>query len=38
MTLVNELRDRFGVEPILRVIGVATSTFYGWLKQAAEQS
>jgi putative transposase len=38
MTLVNELRDRFGVEPILRVIGVATSTFYGWLKQAAEPS
>jgi hypothetical protein len=38
MTLVNELGDPFGVEPILRVIGVATSTFYGWLKQAAEPS
>jgi putative transposase len=38
MTLVNELGDPFGVEPILRIIGVATSTFYGWLKQAAEPS
>ena len=38
MTLVTELRDQFGVEPILRVIGIATSTFYGWLKQAAEPS
>ncbi|MFF0372426.1 MULTISPECIES: IS3 family transposase [unclassified Micromonospora] len=38
MRLVDELRDRFGVEPVLRVIGVATSTFYGWLAQAASPS
>jgi putative transposase len=36
VTLVDELRDRFGVEPILRVLGVAASTFYGWLERAAE--
>jgi putative transposase len=35
MTLVAQLRGRFGVEPILRVINVRTSTFYGWLKRAA---
>ena len=33
MTLVNELRDRFGVEPILRVINIRTSTYYGWVKR-----
>ncbi|MFI6782155.1 IS3 family transposase [Micromonospora sp. NPDC050276] len=38
MTLVDELRDRFGVEPVLRVIGVAVSTYYGWLVQAANPS
>ncbi|MDI5937360.1 MULTISPECIES: IS3 family transposase [unclassified Micromonospora] len=38
MTLVDELRDRFGVEPVLRVIGVAVSTYYGWLTQAANPS
>ncbi|UFN96254.1 IS3 family transposase [Micromonospora aurantiaca] len=38
MTLVDELRDRFGVEPVLRVIGVAASTYYGWLTQAANPS
>ena len=38
MTLVDELRDRFGVEPILRVIGVAVSTYYGWRAQAANPS
>ncbi|GAA2599722.1 hypothetical protein GCM10010435_93950 [Winogradskya consettensis] len=38
MTFVAELREWFGVEPILRVLGIATSTFYGWLKQAAEPS
>jgi putative transposase len=31
MTFVTEHRDRFGVEPILRVLEVPTSTFYGWL-------
>ena len=35
MTLVAQLRGRFGVEPILRVINVRTSTFYGWVKRAA---
>jgi transposase len=38
MTLVAELRDRFGAESIPRVLGIATSTCYGWLKQAAEPS
>jgi transposase InsO family protein len=36
MTLVNELRDRFGVEPILRVINVRTSTYYGWVKRQTD--
>jgi transposase InsO family protein len=31
MTLVSRLRGRFGVEPILRVLGVSVSTFYGWV-------
>jgi putative transposase len=30
MTFVDVHRDRFGVEPILRVLDIATSTFYGW--------
>ena len=34
MTLVDELRDRFGVEPILRVIGMAVLTYYDWVKRA----
>ncbi|MFG1780781.1 hypothetical protein ACGFIR_30885 [Micromonospora sp. NPDC049051] len=38
MTLVDELRDRFGAEPVLRVLNIATSTYYGWLAQAAEPS
>jgi len=33
MTFVSEHRDRFGVEPILRVLEIPTSTFYGWLAQ-----
>jgi putative transposase len=33
MSFVTEHRDRFGVEPILRVIQVPTSTFYGWVAQ-----
>jgi putative transposase len=33
MSFVAEHRDRFGVEPILRVLGVPTSTFYGWEAQ-----
>ncbi|TWP44962.1 hypothetical protein FKR81_40480 [Lentzea tibetensis] len=27
--LVSQLRGRFGVEPILRVLGIASSTYYG---------
>jgi transposase InsO family protein len=33
MSFVAEHRDLFGVEPILRVLEVPTSTFYGWLAQ-----
>jgi transposase InsO family protein len=35
MTLVNELKGRFGVEPILRVLRIASSTYYGWLAREA---
>lgn len=31
--MVEHLRDRFGVDPVLRVLGIAPSTFYGWLAQ-----
>jgi putative transposase len=33
MKLVQQLRDRFGVEPILRVLHVPSSTYYGWVAQ-----
>ena len=33
MSFVAEHRDRFGVEPILRVLGIPVSTFYDWLAQ-----
>jgi putative transposase len=33
MRFVDDNRDLFGVEPILRVVEVAPSTFYGWLAQ-----
>jgi putative transposase len=33
MSFVGEHRDRFGVEPILRVLEVPVSTFYGWEAQ-----
>ncbi|MEV6233624.1 IS3 family transposase [Saccharopolyspora shandongensis] len=36
MKLVQQLRGRFGVEPVLRVIGIAPSTFYGRVKRAAD--
>lgn len=36
MTLVDELRDRFGVEPILRVLQIAPSTYYGWVAREAD--
>ena len=31
MITVAALKDRFGVAPVLQVIGVAASTYYGWL-------
>jgi transposase InsO family protein len=33
MSFVDKHRDLFGVEPILRVLEIPTSTFYGWLAQ-----
>jgi transposase InsO family protein len=30
---VAALRDPFGVDPVLQVLGIAASTFYGWLAQ-----
>jgi putative transposase len=33
MSFVSEHHDRFGVEPILRVLELPVSTFYGWLAQ-----
>jgi putative transposase len=33
MSFVGEHRDRFGVEPILRVLEIPVSTFYGWEAQ-----
>ncbi|MEV0394965.1 IS3 family transposase [Polymorphospora rubra] len=32
---MNELKDRFGVEPVLRVLRIAPSTYYGWLARQA---
>jgi putative transposase len=36
MKLVAQLRGRFGVEPILRVINIRTSTYYGWVKRQTD--
>lgn len=36
MTLVQQLRDRFGVEPVLRVLQIPSSTYYDWVAQAAQ--
>jgi transposase InsO family protein len=36
MKLVNELRGRFGVEPLLRVLNIAPSTCYGWVARDAD--
>jgi transposase InsO family protein len=36
MTLVNQLRGRFAVELILRVVNVRSSTYYGWVKRAVQ--
>ncbi len=33
MRFVAAHRDLFGVEPILRVLEIPTSTFYGWVAQ-----
>jgi putative transposase len=38
MSFVAKHRDRFGVEPILRVLQVPTSTFYGWVAQQRRPS
>jgi putative transposase len=38
MSFVGEHRDLFGVEPILRVIQVPVSTFYGWRAQQRDPS
>lgn len=38
MKAVGHLRDRFGVDPVLRVLGIAASTFYGWLDQQRNPS
>lgn len=36
MKLVSQLRGRFGVEPILRVLGIASSTYYGWVQRQTD--
>ncbi len=36
--LVERLRGRFGVEPVLRVPGIASSTFHGWVARRPERS
>ncbi|GAB3006858.1 IS3 family transposase [Saccharothrix stipae] len=38
MKLVEQLRDRFGVEFVLRVLGIASSTYRGWVARQAEPS
>lgn len=38
MSAVAHLRDQFGVDPVLRVLGVAASTFYGWLARQRQPS
>ena len=30
MTFIDERRGQFGVEPILRVLGIPASTYYDW--------
>jgi hypothetical protein len=35
---VEALRDRFGIAPVLGVLGVAASTYYGWLAQQRDPS
>jgi hypothetical protein len=38
MTLADRLGDRFGVEPVLRVLQIPTSTFYGWMARRRRPS
>ena len=38
MSFVEAHRDRFGVEPILRVLEIPVSTFYGWVAQQRDPS
>jgi putative transposase len=38
MSFVAAHRDRFGVEPVLRVLEVPVSTFYGWLARRRRPS
>jgi transposase InsO family protein len=38
MTLVDQFSDLFGVEPILRVLDIPVSTFYGWLARRRRPS
>jgi transposase InsO family protein len=38
MTLVDQLGGRFGVEPVLRVLEVPVSTFYGWVARRRRPS
>jgi putative transposase len=38
MSFVEAHRDRFGVEPVLRVLEVPVSTFYGWLARRRRPS
>lgn len=36
MSYVSAHRDQFGVEPILRVLDIEPSTYYGWVAQTSE--
>lgn len=38
MTAVAALKDRFGIGPVLQVLGVAASTYDGWLSQERSPS
>jgi putative transposase len=38
LSAVAHLRDRFGVDPVLRVLNVAPSSFYGWLQRRGNPS
>ncbi|MEK6439850.1 IS3 family transposase [Pseudonocardia sp. T1-2H] len=38
MKAVEALKSRFGISPVLPVLGVAASTYYGWLDQQRDPS